>query len=164
MTERNVWHRRFCHISNKNIEELRQKAFVHGLDHHKIDSDLCHGCCIGKSTKALYKRINGRQSKGVAELIHSDLCGPMPVESIGGSRYMMTLIDDYSRRTTVYFLKNKDEVVQNIKNYIIKVERDKGSKIKRFRTDNGLEYCNKELQDFFDRLGIKHERSCVETP
>lgn len=164
MTERDVWHRRFCHINNKSIEELRQKGFVHGLDHHKMDSSLCHGCCIGKSTKAPCKRIDGRQSSDVAELIHSDLCGPMPVKSVGGSRYMMTLIDDYSRKTTVYFLKSKDEVVQNIKNYINKIERDKGSKVKRFRTDNGLEYCNKELQGFFDKLGIKHERSCVETP
>lgn len=85
----------------------------------------------------------------------------MPVNSIGGSRYIMTLIDDYSRKIMVYFLKNKNEVVHNIKNFVNKVERDKGLKIKRFRTDNGLEYCNKE--DFFDKLGIKHERSCVET-
>ncbi|KMQ86904.1 retrovirus-related pol polyprotein from transposon tnt 1-94 [Lasius niger] len=149
---------------SKSIEELRQKGFVRGLDYHKTDSDLCHGCCIGKSTKVPCKRINGRQSRGILELIHSDLCGPMSVKSIGGSRYIMTLIDDYSRKTMVYFLKSKDEAVHNIKNFISKVERDKGLKIKRFRSDNGLEYCNKELRDFFDKLGIKHERSCVETP
>lgn len=166
VTERNLWHRRFCHINinSKSIEELRQKGFVRGLDYHKVNSDLCHGCCIGKSTKVPCKRINRRQSRGVLELIHSDLCGPMPVKSIGGSRYIMTLIDDYSRKTMVYFLKNKDEAVRNIKIFISKVERDKGLKIKRFRSDNGLEYCNKELRDFFDKLGIKHERSCIETP
>lgn len=76
----------------------------------------------------------------------------------------MTLIDDYSHKTIVYFLKNKDEVVHNIKNFISKIERNKGVKIKRFRTDNVLEYCNKELQNIFDKLCIKHERSCVETP
>lgn len=164
MIERNLWHRRFCHINNKSIEELRQKGLVNGLDKYKLESELCQGCCIGKSTKAPCKRINERQSKGLLELIHSDLCGPMPVNSIGGSKYVMTLIDDYSRKTMVYFLKSKDEVAPNIKNFINKVERDKGLKIKRFRTDNGLEYCNREMQDFFDRLGIKHERTCVETP
>lgn len=164
LTEQNLWHKRFCHVNNKSIEELRQKNFVRGLEYHKIASELCHGCCIGKSTKVSSKRINGRQSKGILELVHSDLCGPMPVKSLGGSRYIMTLIDDYSRRTTVYFLKNKNEVVHYVKSFINKVERDKNLKIKRFRTDNGLEYCNKELQDFFDKLGIKHERSCVETP
>lgn len=76
----------------------------------------------------------------------------------------MTLTDDYSRKIAVYFLKNKDEVVQSIKNFVNKVERDKDLKIKRFRTDDGLEYCNKELQEFFNKLGIRHERSCVETP
>lgn len=88
----------------------------------------------------------------------------MPVKSIGGSKYVMTLIDDYSRKITVYFLKNKDEVAPYIKKFINKVEREKGLKIKRFRSDNGLEYCNKELQEFFNNLGIKYERSCVETP
>lgn len=65
VTERNLWHRHFCHINNKSIEELRQKDFVRGLDYHKVNSDLCHGCCIGKSTKAPCKRINGRQSRNV---------------------------------------------------------------------------------------------------
>lgn len=84
MAERDLWHRRFCHINSKSIEELKQKGFVRGLDYHKVDSDLCHGCYIGKSTKMSCKSINGRQTKGILELIHSDLCGPMPVNSIGG--------------------------------------------------------------------------------
>lgn len=88
----------------------------------------------------------------------------MPVNSIDGSKYLLTLTDDYSRKIVVYFLKSKDEVVQSIENFVNKVERDKDLKIKRFRTDNGFEYCNKELQDFFNKLGIRHERSCVETP
>lgn len=111
MAERDLWHRRFCHINSKSIEELKQKGFVRGLDYHKVDSDLCHGCCIGKSTKMPCKSINGRQTKGILELIHSDLCDPMPVNSIGGSKYLLTLTDDYSRKIVVYFLKNKDEVV-----------------------------------------------------
>lgn len=76
----------------------------------------------------------------------------------------MTLIDDYSRKTVVYFLKGKDEVAHTIKTFINKIEREKKLKIVRFRTDNGLEYCNKDLQAFFNKLGIKHERTCVETP
>lgn len=61
-------------------------------------------------------------------------------------------------------MKKKDEVVQIIRKYIAKVERDKGLKVKRFRMDNGLEYCNRQTRELFDELGIKHERTCVETP
>lgn len=64
MTERNIWHRRFCHVNNKSIEEPRQKDFINGLDYHKLESDLCHGC-IRKSTKVPCKRIKERQSKGI---------------------------------------------------------------------------------------------------
>lgn len=58
MTEQNLWHRYFCHINNKSIEKLRQKGFVRGLDYHKVDSDLCHGFCIGKSTKSTNYHVN----------------------------------------------------------------------------------------------------------
>ncbi|KAK2577746.1 hypothetical protein KPH14_012773, partial [Odynerus spinipes] len=61
-------------------------------------------------------------------------------------------------------LKTKAAVKDVIKEYIARIERQTGKKVKRFRTDNGLEYCNEELTTFFNKLGIKHERSNVETP
>jgi len=160
----NLWHGRFCHISNRSIEELAKKGYVRGLENSKIHSEKCSGCCIGKSTKAPCKQISGKQSTEILELVHSDVCGPMPVESIGGAKYFMTLIDDYSRKIEVHFLRNKNEVAQIIKRYIAKTEREKGLKVKRLRTDNGLEYCNKEITELFNEMGIKHKRTCVETP
>nr|XP_034195290.1 uncharacterized protein LOC117611448 [Osmia lignaria] len=162
--ESDVWHARFGHINNKSIDTLAIRGFVKGLENVKMDSEQCPGCCVGKSTKAPCKKISGRQSNEILELTHSDICGPIQVSSIGGARYFMTLIDDFSRKAEVHFLKNKNEVPQIIQQYIVKVERQKSLKVKRFRTDNGLEFCNRETKELFDSLGIKHERTCVETP
>jgi len=87
----------------------------------------------------------------------------MPVKSIG-SRYFITFTDDFSRNVTVLCISSKEEVKSCVKSYIARIEREKDRKVKRFRTDNGLEFCNKELSEYFRSAGIKHEKSNVETP
>ena len=164
LNEPGMWHHRFCHINNRSISELAKKGYVRGLTDSMTVSDQCYGCCLGKSTKAPCKELSGKSSSATLDLLHSDVCGPMPVASEGGSRYFMTVVDDYSRKIDVFFLKSKDEVVKNIKQHLEKIENQKGQKVKRFRSDNGLEYCNKALQELFANRGIKHERTCVETP
>ncbi|UYV81706.1 hypothetical protein LAZ67_20002059 [Cordylochernes scorpioides] len=98
------------------------------------------------------------------ELIHTDICGPMPVKSTGSNRYFLSFVDDFSRRITVYFLKNKDEVLKHFDIYRGTVERETGNKIKVLRSDNGLEFCNRDFQDKLQKLGIKHERTNVYFP
>jgi len=159
-----VWHRRFCHINSRTIERLAKDNKVRGLDDAKTEKYDCKACRIGKSIKSPCKRIEERQSNDVCELIYSDLCGPMPIKSISGNKYFITFVDVFSRKTTVMCIKSKDEVTDCVKKYIARVEREKGKKVKRFRSDNGLEYCNRLLTEFFNATGIKHERSNVETP
>lgn len=115
----------------------------------------------GKATKTACKKLKSRQSKDICELIHSDLCSPMPVKSIGGSRYFLTLTDDFSRNVTVKYIKSKEEVKDCVRDYIARAERESDRKVKRFRTDNGLEFCNRELSIFFKFVGIKYEKSNV---
>lgn len=88
----------------------------------------------------------------------------MSVKSLSGNRYFITFVDDFSRKTTVMCIKSKEEVTNCVKRYIARIEREKGKKIKKFQTDNGLEYCNKELIKYFKDIGIKHERFNVESP
>jgi len=68
--------------------------------------------------------------EGVLELIHSDVCGPMPSSSISGYVYYVSLIDDYSRKTWVYFLKSKDEVFSKFKEFKALIENLSEIKIK----------------------------------
>lgn len=164
LNESQKWHQRLGHINIRSIKELSDKNLVRGLEDINVDNINCDGCNVSKSTKAPCKRIKGRHTKTVLELVHSDLCGPMPSKSIGGSEYFLTFTDDYSRKTTVYCLKGKNEVASYTKRYIARVERETDQKLKRIRTDNGLEFCNKELITLFNELGIKHERTNTYTP
>lgn len=141
-----LWHRRFCHVNSTTLKKLENR--VTGLDEAKMDKYTCEECCIGKATKVACRKLKSRQSRGVCELIHSDLCGPMPVKSVGGSRYFITFTDDFSRNVTVMCVKSKEEVKTCVQNYITRIEREKDKKVKRFRTDNGLEYCNRVVDIF----------------
>lgn len=162
--DNDLWHRRFCHVNNSTIKKLADTSRVVGLDNTKMDTFTCRACCIGKATKVACKKLKSRQTREICELIHSDLCGPMPVKSIGDSKYFLTFTDDFSRNVTVICIKSKDEVKTCVQNYITRIERERDRKVKRFRTNNGLEFCNQELSTFFKSVGIKHERSNVETP
>ena len=69
-------------------------------------SGVCKWCALGKYTKTAFPSNNSRL-EGVLELIHLDLCGPMSFASLTGFEYYITFIDDFSRKTWIYFLRSK---------------------------------------------------------
>lgn len=87
---------------------------VHGLDSAFPTLPLCEGCIAGKQWKLPFPRVPGYHATTLLGLVHSDLCGPMQVTSLGGSRYCLTFIDDFSRFADVYFLRHKSEVFHYI--------------------------------------------------
>ncbi|GKE64007.1 putative ribonuclease H-like domain-containing protein [Tanacetum coccineum] len=93
-----------------------------------------------------------------------DLCGPMRVESINGKRYIMVIVDDYSRYTLVYFLRLKDEAPEEIKTFLKKITVLLQVSVIIVRTDNDTEFKNQVLEGFFDSVGISHQSSSVRTP
>ena len=97
------------------------------------------------------------REKTPLHLIHSDIMGPFKTPSIGGPRYALTFIDDYSRRIWVYFLQKKDEVFQKFKEFKALTEKQSGKCLKIIRTDRGTEYMNKAFLDFCKEHGIKKE-------
>ncbi|KAH9326461.1 hypothetical protein KI387_006639, partial [Taxus chinensis] len=118
--------------------------------------DVCKGCVLGKFAKASFLRSD-TISKGVLDLVHSDVCGPMSTKSLRGYEYFVTFIDDFSRKTWIYFLKTKDEVSSRFREFKALVENSTGRKIKVLRSDNGAEYKSNEFQEFCTREGIKRE-------
>jgi hypothetical protein len=114
------------------------------------------GCALGKNIKKPFPSSENR-SKGILDLIHSDVCGPMPVKSLGGSLYYVTFIDDFSRKTWLYMLKTKDEVFSKFQEFKAEVENLTDKKIKTIRYDNGGEYTSKELVAFCKEAGIRRE-------
>jgi len=75
-----------------------------------------------------------------AELVHSDICGPINPKSIGGAKYFITFIDDATRKVWVYVLKSREEAFQKFLHFKAMVEKQSGEKLKTLRSDNGGEY------------------------
>ncbi|XP_042518445.1 uncharacterized protein LOC122092169 [Macadamia integrifolia] len=117
-----LWHRRIGHISFKNLAKLSKKKAVRDLPKIKSPTNhICAPCQKGKQTRATYKSKKHYSSK-LLDLIHTDLCGPMRTEAIGGERYFILFIDEYSRMTCVMFLEDKTEALDCFKIFKKKIE------------------------------------------
>jgi hypothetical protein len=158
------WHERFGHLNEKDLKNIIRKQKVDGID-IKADEALpvCETCVKGKQTRKPFTR-SVSQSTELLELVHTDVCGPMRVNSLAGSRYFVTFIDDKSRWCEVYFMKKKSEVIEKFKEYKCLVEKKTERKIKTVRSDNGTEYTSHYLEDFLKQEGIRHELTVEYTP
>jgi len=126
----------------------------------EIPCEICNRAKI----HALPHRVSDTKTKDTLELIHTDICGPMNVTSMGGARYFVTFIDDKTRYIEIAMLKKRSDVFAAFKNYLARVEREHGRKIKRVRSDNAKEYVSKEFNQFLEAEGIKREFSVEYTP
>ena len=107
-----LWHRRLAHINYKALPHVNK--VVTGLLDLKINHEgICKGCAKGKNIKNPFPKSETK-TKGTLELIHSDVCGPMSSTFLSGFEYYITFIDDYSRKTWIFFLKAKNKVFEKI--------------------------------------------------
>ncbi|GJY76726.1 integrase, catalytic region, zinc finger, CCHC-type containing protein [Tanacetum coccineum] len=160
-----LWHRRLSHLNFGTINDLTRLDLVDGLPKFKYGKDhLCSACERGKSKKASHppKLVPSDHSK--LELLHMDLCGPMRVASINGKKYILVIVDDYSRYTWVYFLHSKDETPEIIKKFIAQAQLNYKAKVCKIRTDNGTEFKNATLKAHYEKLGIMQQFSTARTP
>lgn len=159
-----MWHRRLGHINYQNLCKMRDGA-VHGIEFDDDDSQMkhCEVCAMGKQSRLPFQKSKS-ESKKLLELIHSDLVGPMETLSIGKARYLLTFIDDHSRKVFCYFLKYKSEVYDRFTEFKNKVENQTERKIKYFRTDNGTEYTSTKFDTLFKNAGIQHQLTTPYTP
>nr|GEX07575.1 putative reverse transcriptase domain, ribonuclease H-like domain, aspartic peptidase domain protein [Tanacetum cinerariifolium] len=117
-----------------------------------------------KRRKALLSPKLVPRTESKLELLHMDLCGTMRVTSINGKKYILMIVDDYSRFTWVYFLRTKDEAPDMIIDFVNQVQRNLKASILTIRTDNGTKLKNKKLRSFYAKLGIVHKTSIARTP
>ena len=110
-----LWHQRLAHIHYKAL--LAVSKVVNELSNMKDNKEgVCRGCAKGKNVKNLFPSSDSR-AKGILDIIHSDVCGPMSTTSLSGYVYYVIFIDDYSRKCWIYFLKAKDEVLSKFKEF-----------------------------------------------
>jgi transposase InsO family protein len=157
-----LWHRRLAHINYRALPILSK--MVTGLPDIQVERDgVCKGCALGKNVKGSFTSSDNR-SKGILDIIHSDVCRQMMVPSLGNFVYYVLFIDDYSRKTWIYFLKAKDEVFNKFQEFKALVENLSERKIKVLRSDNGGEYTSKEFKYFCREAGIKRELTTPYNP
>nr|GFA54486.1 putative ribonuclease H-like domain-containing protein [Tanacetum cinerariifolium] len=130
-----LWHQRLSHLNFDTINDLARNDLV----------------AVPNSRQRL-------------PLLHMDLCGPMRIASINGKRYILVIVDDYSRYTWVHFLRSKDEALVVIITFLKRITALLQSPVIIIRTDNDTEFKNQVLKVYFDSVGISHQMSSVRTP
>jgi transposase InsO family protein len=98
------------------------------------------------------------------KLLHMDLFGPITSISMGGNKYGLVIIDDYSLFTWVFFLQDKSETQEVLNKFLKRAKNEFDAKVKRIRSDNDTEFKNTQVEDCLDEEGIKHEFSAPYTP
>lgn len=132
---------------------------VHGIPNINKTDEVCEGCTLGKHSRESFPHDKAWRASKPLELIHSDVCGPMRTISIGGSRYVLTFIDDFIRKTWVYFIKEKSEEYISFIMFKALVEKQREHKIKCLRFDCGGEYNALKFQNFLKENGIYHQHT-----
>nr|GEY05293.1 hypothetical protein [Tanacetum cinerariifolium] len=127
-----LWHRRLSRLNFDTINLLLNNDIVTSLLKLKFVKDhLCSSCELGRSKRKYFNAKTTLSSKGRLQLLHLDLCGPMRVESINGKKYVLVIVDDYSRYTWTHFLRSKDETLEVLIDFLRLVQR-------RLHSQNGI--------------------------
>nr|GEW79914.1 retrovirus-related Pol polyprotein from transposon TNT 1-94 [Tanacetum cinerariifolium] len=160
-----LWHQRLSHLNFNTINDLAKNDLVLGLPKFKyLKEYLCPSYEQGKNKKASHPPKPIPNSRQRLHLLHMDLCGPMRITSINRKRYVLVIVYDYSRYTWVHFLRSKDEAPEVIKMFLKRITVLLQSPVIIIRTDNGTEFKNQVLKEYFDSIGISYQMSSVRTP
>ncbi|KAL0545142.1 hypothetical protein IC582_020288 [Cucumis melo] len=156
-----LWHKRLAHVSERGLQALSQQGLLGGVKN--VELSFCEHCIMGKSTRVKFGK-GKHTAKGILDYVHSDLWGHMKEASMGGLRYFISIIDDFSRKVWIYPLKQKDEAFGKFLEWKKQVEKQTGRKIKYLRTDNGLEFVNNKFNNFCKSEGITRHFTVTYTP
>ncbi|GKC98155.1 retrovirus-related pol polyprotein from transposon TNT 1-94 [Tanacetum coccineum] len=160
-----LWHHRLNHLNFGTLNELARNDLVRGLPMLKYDKDhLCPSCQLGKSKKSSHPLKTVNTNTEILNTLHMDLCRPIRVESINKKKYILVIMDDFTRFGWVRFLRTKDETPEVLKKFIVSTQRALNATVCYVRTDNGTEFVNKTLTEFFKIVRITHNISVPRSP
>nr|GEZ23314.1 retrovirus-related Pol polyprotein from transposon TNT 1-94 [Tanacetum cinerariifolium] len=129
-----------------------------------VKDHLCSSCELGKAKRKSFQSKTTPSSKRRLQLLHMDLCGPMRVESINGKKYVLVIVDDYSRYTWTYFLRSKDETPEVLIISSGLSKEDFMLKLELFELTKGIKFLNKTLHAYFASKGINNQTFVTRTP
>nr|GEU67769.1 ribonuclease H-like domain-containing protein [Tanacetum cinerariifolium] len=160
-----LWHRHLNHFNFGTINDLARKDLVRGLPRLKFKKDhLCSACKLGKSKKHTHKPKAENTNLEVLHTLHMNLCGPMRVQTINGKKYILVIVDDYSRFTWAKFLRSKDETPEFVIKFLKQIQVGLNKTVRYIRTNNGTEFVNQILTEYYENVSIFHQKSVSRTP
>ncbi|KAK2984954.1 hypothetical protein RJ640_013380 [Escallonia rubra] len=154
-----LWHRRLGHALFGYLKKLFPSLFTK----YDVSSFQCEVCELAKSHRVSFP-LALNKSPDPFMIIHSDVWGPSKVNSLGGSRWFVTFIDDCTRMTWVQLMKSKSEVNVLFQQFCKMIHTQNTARIQVLRSDNGGEYLSAELQQYLKAHGIIHQTTCSNTP
>jgi transposase InsO family protein len=158
-----LWHIRLGHISNERLVKL-SRGIGKGIPKIRRGPPVeCEACTRGKSHRKNIGTEPLIRAQAPLQRIHADLAGPI-AESIGGTKYYFTIVDDYSRYGWITFLKTKDLALQAFRDWITKQEKQLGLQVYTLRTDNGGEFLTDKFERELADRGIERELTAPHTP
>ncbi|KAH0765122.1 hypothetical protein KY285_000993 [Solanum tuberosum] len=160
-----IWYARLGHLGYQMLEKIFSNKLLDGMPPLKNAQEkvVCQGCQYGKSHRLPFQSSSNRRSAPF-ELVHTDLMGPTRTTSCSGYRYAMILIDDFSRFTWVYFLREKNEALSKFVEFSSIIEKEFGQKVKCLSSDNGGEFMSTKFFQFCEENGIQRQMTCPNTP
>jgi transposase InsO family protein len=160
-----LWYRRLAHVGMKNHHKILKWEHILGLTNVHFEKDrICSACQAGKQVGPHHAHKNIMTTDRTLELLHMDLFGSIAYISIGGSKYCLVIVDDYSRFTWVFFLQEKSQTQETLKRFLRRDQNEFGLRIKKIRSDSGIEFKNSQIEGFLEEEGIKHVFSSPYTP
>lgn len=154
-----LWHYRLGHPNFLYLEKLFPELFI-----NKSPREFsCEVCELSKHTRSSLSPSIYHVSKPFA-LIHSDVWGPSKIPTVTGAKWFISFIDDHTRITWVFLMKEKSEVATIFKNFNSMIKTQFQTRVQILRTDNGKEFVNNSLVEYCLSEGIIHQTSCVYTP
>ncbi|GKA60115.1 putative ribonuclease H-like domain-containing protein [Tanacetum coccineum] len=163
--ESNLWHRRLGHVNFKTMNKLVRGNLVRGLPSKFFEiNQTCVAYQKGKQHRASCKTKTVSSISQPLQMLHMDLFGPKFVKSLMKKMYCLVVTDDFSRFSWVFFLATKDETSEILKTFITGIENLIDLKVKVIRCDNGTEFKNRIMNQFYEIKGIKREFSVARTP
>ncbi|GJT29271.1 retrovirus-related pol polyprotein from transposon TNT 1-94 [Tanacetum coccineum] len=147
--------------ANKSVATHRKKTVASEsiVQNTKSYYKMLYEKTMSKAKRCSFKTKTVPSSKGWLNLLHMDLCGPMRVASINGKKYILVIVDDYSRYTWTLFLRSKDETLEVLKEFLTMIQQNLQAPVISVRTNRGTKFLNKTLHAFFKEEGIEHQTS-----
>ncbi|CAN0838933.1 Retrovirus-related Pol polyprotein from transposon TNT 1-94 [Linum grandiflorum] len=160
-----LWHRKLGHISSSRITKLSSLNLVRGLPSFPRSKEFfCKSCVLGKQTKTSFKSSSLISTSKPLELIHMDLFGPTNISSYGGKNFAFVLVDDFTRYSWVFFLRNKSDCFKTFRSFVLSLQSSFPFPLASIRSDHGGEFSSESFDSFCSDNGISHTFSAPRTP